>query len=77
MDTDTNIDTDQDERIVELEIHVAQLESTTTELSDVINEQWKTIDKLTREMKNLKDFIKEAAGASNQAPGQEPPPPHY
>ena len=74
---DTNINQDQAERIVELEIHVAQLEATTTELSDIINEQWKMIDKLSRDHKNLKDYIKDAASQSNAAPGQEPPPPHY
>lgn len=74
---DNSVNHDQAERIVELEIHVAQLESTTTELSDVINEQWKMIDKLGRDLKNLKDFIQDAATQSSGASGQEPPPPHY
>ncbi len=70
------IDEDGDSRIVELEIHVAQLEATTVELSDVINEQWQVIDKLAYDLKNLKNFLKEAATQSESG-GQEPPPPHY
>lgn len=77
MTTDQSNSDIQNTRIVELEIHVAQLEATTTDLSDVINEQWKMIDKLNRDVKNLKNFLKEAAGQGNAAPGQEPPPPHY
>lgn len=38
-----------DERVTHLELHVADLERTISELNDVLTEQWKAVDSLRRE----------------------------
>ena len=65
-----------DDRLQKLEIHVAELEKTVAEMSDMISDQWKVIDALKSRVKLLSDQMAEAeyAGRKNLP---EPPPPHY
>ena len=66
-----------DKRIMDIEIYIAQLENITTDLSDMMNEQWKVIDVLKRDVKNLKDFININLNQGDSNIANEPPPPHY
>jgi SlyX protein len=69
--------TNMETRINELERHVAQQEQTIQELSDVLTEQWKTLDLHRRELDMLKDRLRAAEGVISDIGPPEPPPPHY
>ncbi len=65
-------------RLIEIETKAAYQEQTISELSDVIYEQQKDIDKLTRIIETIKTRIHELAEISpgNDAPANDKPP-HY
>ena len=65
-----------DDRITELELHVAELERTVADMSDMISDQWKVIDALKSRVKLLSEQMAEAA-YSGRKDAPEPPPPHY
>jgi len=63
-------------RLIELESHLAHHERMINELSDVITQQWKTINGLTRKLDRLESRL-QAAQDQETPPAEEPPPPHY
>lgn len=58
------------DRVLDLELHVAQLESVNEDLSDEIAKQWTVIDKLMRTMASLNDRLE---GVEEPAEVQKPP----
>jgi len=64
------------ERLDEVEIKLAHLELTVTELSDALYAQQQAIERLTRSNERLKQRI-EALGESAEVPADEQIPPHY
>jgi SlyX protein len=65
-------------RLIEIETKAAYQEQTISDLSDVVYEQQKEIDKLTRTLASIKTRIHELAEISpgNDAPADDKPP-HY
>ena len=66
---------DSNDRITRLEMHVAELERTVTELNDVLARQWKELDRLAIENRHLSDRMRSMQEPQSDLP--EPPPPHY
>ncbi len=63
-----------DERLIDIEMAVANLQKTVDELNEVVIRQGREIDLLVKENKLLADMLKE----ENIKPLQEEtPPPHY
>lgn len=63
-----------DERLIDIEMAVANLQKTVDELNEVVIHQGREIDLLVKENKLLADMLKE----ENIKPLQEEtPPPHY
>jgi SlyX protein len=61
-------------QIMELEIRLAHQDRQIAELNEVITEQWRVIDQLSRQMTQMREDM-----LALQVPreGPEPPPPHY
>ena len=67
-----------DERIEALEIKLMEVELTVNELNDVVIEQYRLIDQLTKANIELNNkFASMAAEPSTTDVRDEPPPPHY
>ncbi len=63
-------------RLDRLEMRLTEQDATIEDLNRAVTEQWRLIDRLTRQVEALGDRVEEAAARS--APGTpEPPPPHY
>ncbi len=69
--------TDAEQRIVGLERAAADHESQLQDLSDMVAEQWRTIERLEAEMKRLHDRLSKLEDEAAGAGGKETPPPHY
>ncbi|RED53339.1 SlyX family protein [Aestuariispira insulae] len=65
-----------EDRLNTLEIHVAELERTVADMSDMISDQWKVIDALKGRVKLLTQQMEDAE-FSQRKNLPEPPPPHY
>ncbi len=63
-------------RIDELEIRIAHQDAIIEELNATVTEQWKVIDRLTRQLDKLNDRVSTGEHSAIRA-GDEPPPPHY
>lgn len=66
------------QRISDLEIHLAHQDSTIQDLSDITAKQWDTIDDLSRMVELLRNrllTLEEAPGSENLP--NDPPPPHF
>ena len=61
-------------RLIDIEMAVANLQKTVDELNDVVFEQSKVIDRLSKENRLLATMIKEA---TVKPLSEETPPPHY
>lgn len=66
-----------DQRLTELEIRYMQQERTLQELCDTVYRQELAIERLRREMQQLRDQLGEMNRGGLSDPGEEPPPPHY
>lgn len=64
-------------RIVELETRAAHHERMAEELSAVLAEQGRTIDRLSAQIRMLADRLREAEAGWGRSPQDERPPPHY
>ena len=61
-------------RLIDIEMAIANLQKTVDELNDVVFEQSKVIDRLSKENRLLATMIKEA---TVKPLSEETPPPHY
>lgn len=68
--------TDPEQRFVDLEARYVHLEREVEALSDVVAEQAKTIDRLTRDLENLRAFVVEGGPSVSVGDSQDKPP-HY
>jgi SlyX protein len=64
-------------RIVDLEIRVTHQEAALQQLSDVLVQQQKLIDRLTGEVDALKEQMRAQAAFPVAPASEETPPPHY
>ncbi|ARY45606.1 SlyX family protein [Brucella melitensis] len=63
-----------EERLIELEIRVAEQEKTIDELSFVLTEQWKTVDQLSKKLNSLTNrFLELEEQAAPDVPVTKPP----
>jgi len=69
------VSNDFEERIVDLEIQVTHQSKTIEELSEVISQQWKHIDRLNRQMQGLSDTVLDLEEQIGPPANQKPP--HY
>ncbi|WP_342107228.1 SlyX family protein [Methylobacterium sp. SI9] len=67
---------DDPSRMDLLEMRITEQEATIEDLNRAVTEQWRVIDRLSRQVEGLREQVEEAAARA--APrGTEPPPPHY
>ncbi len=66
-----------EQRIQNLEIHLANQESTVQDLSDAVAGQWEVIDKLSQGIETLKSRLLNMEETIQQGPREEEKPPHY
>jgi SlyX protein len=64
-------------RVVELETRVAFQDQTIQELNGAVIRQQREIDRLTRELKTLRERLRALAPSPVVPPDEETPPPHY
>lgn len=64
-----------DERLIELEIRLTHQQTTIDELNSTVYEQWQVIEKLTKELEQIKQRLK----AAQPSDIEDVPyiPPHY
>lgn len=67
--------TPEDNRLADLESRSAFQQETIENLSDMVSQQWKEIDRLKKLMKTLDDQMYELEQSTGQTPAQKPP--HY
>jgi SlyX protein len=68
---------DTDNRITDLEIKLAHMDSMVSDLSDMIKSQWDRIDVLERQNKLMSSDLKRMTDFLRTAPEDDAPPPHY
>jgi len=64
-------------RITELETNDADRQHFIDQLSDMVAEQWQTIDALKREVNRLRKRIEGIEARNDKPGGEDMPPPHY
>ena len=64
-------------QLTELEIRYMRQEKMVLELSDVVYRQELAIERLKRELEQLRDQVGMINPGGISDPGEEPPPPHY
>lgn len=63
-----------EQRLIELEIRIAEQEKTIEELSSVITEQWKTVNQLSKKLNALTDrFLLLEEQTAPEVPVTKPP----
>ena len=68
---------DTEARLIELESRVAHYERMAEELSTVLTEQGKTVELLTRQVRHLKDRLRDLEAGWERSPQDDKPPPHW
>ncbi len=63
------------ERLIEMEIKLAELEQMVIDLNDIVTKQWKEIDRLSVENKHLRQKLSRLE--HGMKPADDVPPPHY
>jgi uncharacterized coiled-coil protein SlyX len=66
-----------EERLTELELRSMHHERTLQELFDTVFAQQKTIDRLEREMKQMREQVEQTLPSLGEQAEDEAPPPHY
>ncbi|MDD7908987.1 MULTISPECIES: SlyX family protein [Pseudovibrio] len=67
---------DVEQRIMDLEIHVAHQADTLETLNQVVTSQAKTIDRLMNSLNQMKELVTDLQDLVDQAPADRKPP-HY
>ena len=68
---------DTEERLMDLEMHLAHQDRTISDLNDVIISQQKTIDNLENRLKRIESNAKHESLSTVKDLSEEAPPPHY
>ncbi len=66
-----------EQRLNDLEAHIAHQDSIIQDLNDVSLELWDEIKTLKEQAKFLKGKLEAIEDANEEDAGEEPPPPHY
>ena len=66
-----------EERITDLEIRLTHQDAAMEELTRVVLAQEKELQKLTKEVEQLKTVLKELSVSAVASESEETPPPHY
>ncbi len=66
-----------EERVISLETRHAFLEETVNELSSVVYEQQKQINRLTLSVMNMEEKLRDLTPSNVMSSKDETPPPHY
>ncbi len=66
-----------DQRLIDLEIRLAHHERMAEEVSDILSAQAAAIDRLTAQIRHLRERLGEAEAGWGRSPQDEKPPPHY
>ncbi|MDH3738329.1 MAG: SlyX family protein [Alphaproteobacteria bacterium] len=65
------------ERLIELETRLAHHERMTEELSALLNEQGRAVDRLALQLRRLTERVAEYDSGGSPTPPDDQPPPHY
>jgi len=68
---------DLEKRMVELETRLSYQDHTIGELNEVVIRQQDQLDRLSRELKNIREHLSEVRSSGLARPDEEAPPPHY
>jgi len=68
---------DNNEKFAELESLIAHLEASISDMSEVMFSQWKEIEALKQQNKEVMDKLKGMAPSNIRPLSEEVPPPHY
>ena len=68
---------DLEDRVIDLETHLAHQGATVQDLSDMIARQWDVIDRMVKKVERLEDRIRILEADVETVMPEEPPPPHY
>ncbi len=71
------MDTALDQRLTDLESRLAHHEKMAEEMSQVLFEQGRTIDRLTAQLRRLREQMAEVEFGGGRSPQDDRPPPHY
>ncbi|MCG5240389.1 SlyX family protein [Azospirillum doebereinerae] len=66
-----------EQRLTDLESRVAHHERMAEEMSEVLYEQSRTIDRLTLHLRRLREQMAEVEAGGGRSPQDDRPPPHY
>ena len=61
-------------RLEDLEVRLAHQEKMISDMNEIVTQQWRTIDLLERQLRQLREEMRNIAPTRD---GEEPPPPHY
>lgn len=64
------------DRIDALEARATHQDKTLEELNGIVTDQWKQIERLTRQVARLEEQVQDLRASAGPG-GEEPPPPHY
>lgn len=68
---------DMEQRLTDIETHFMHLDRSVQELNDVVYRQQQTIDRLEKELREMREQFLVVAPSLVRAPEDEEPPPHY
>jgi len=63
--------------LIELETRISYQDHTIEELNEVVTRQQEQIDRLEKEMKQLRQHLEQSSSTGLARPDEEVPPPHY
>ncbi len=66
-----------EDRLSAVETHLAHMESTIGDLSDMVRRQWDALDRIEKTVKRLNEEIIEIEDALDGPTKGDAPPPHY
>lgn len=66
-----------EQRLTDIESHFMHLERAVQELNDVVYRQQQTIDRLEKELREMREQFLVVAPSLVKTPEEEEPPPHY
>ncbi len=66
-----------EQRLTDLESRVAHHERMAEEMSQILYQQGQTIDRLTLQLRRMRDQLAEVESGGGRSPQDDRPPPHY
>ena len=66
-----------EQRLTDMEMLIMHQGHVIEQLNEVVTGHQNSIDRLTQELKLVKEYLKGVLGSENKLPSEEEPPPHY